>query len=376
MLAFLRVPGPKDPDAEPRPLGDVLSLSWTERVLPAIFELDAAGDAPIGERRGVSTLITESTLESFQRDGFILIEDLFDPAVDFAPLFGEFSHVLSAIAASLLAQGVVSSSYEELPFAGRLIALSTESGRNFSQAFDISLPQGGIASDTPMFLSDTVFGIITAPKVLDVIEELIGPEIASNPVQHIRMKLPAQALAAEGTRNYLTAGVAWHQDLGVLTEEADAATILSCWMAITDATVENGCLKVLPGSHRKDLVDHCPTTAGIGIPDRLLAFEEATPLPMRAGSVLIFGQNLIHGAIDNSTDDQVRISMDLRYQPPDQPSGRPDFPSFIARSASDPASVLVDPERWRRLWAGTRGRLAERELGKFNRWDADSPGCA
>jgi ectoine hydroxylase-related dioxygenase (phytanoyl-CoA dioxygenase family) len=190
------------------------------------------------------------------------------------------------------------------------------------------------------------------------------------------MKLPERALAAEGTRNYLTSSVAWHQDLGVLREEADVATIISCWMAVTDATIENGCLQVFPGSHRKDLVDHCPGTRGIGIPDRLLALEDATPLPMRAGSALLFGQNLIHGAIDNSSDDQVRISMDLRYQPPGQPNGRPDFPSFTARSASDPGSVLADPAAWRRLWAETRVRLAERELGRFNRWDADSPACA
>jgi phytanoyl-CoA hydroxylase len=329
-----------------------------------------------GERTGVPTLITESTLESFRRDGFIIIEGLFDPAVDFAPLFDEFNDVLSGIAASLLAEGVVRSAYEELAFDQRLIALSSQSGRNFSQAFDISLPQGGIAFETPMFLSDTMFGIITAPKLLDVIEELIGPEISSNPVQHIRMKLPERALAADGTRNYLTSSVAWHQDIGVLIEEADAATILSCWMAVTDATVENGCLKVIPSSHRKDLVDHCPGAKGISIPERLVTLEDSTPLPMRAGSALLFGQNLIHAAIDNSTDDQVRISMDLRYQPPHQPSGRPGFPSFLARSARDPEGVLTDPAEWRRMWAGTRDRLAERELGKFNRWDGDSPACA
>ena len=321
------------------------------------------------------TLITESTLESFRRDGFIIIEDLFDPAVDFAPLFDEFNDVLSGIAAPLLADGVVSSAYEELPFAQRLIALSAESGRNFSQAFDISLPQGGISRDTPMFLSDTLFGIITAPKLLDVVEELIGPEITSNPVQHIRMKLPERAIATDG-HNYLTSSVTWHQDLGVLIEEADAATILSCWMAVTDATLENGCLKVIPGSHRKDLVDHCPGEKGVGIPEKLLTLGDSTPLPMRAGSALLFGQNLIHAAVDNSTDDQVRISMDLRYQPPHQPSGRPDFPSFLARSESDPGAVLTDPAEWRRMWAETRDRLADRELGKFNRWDGDSPVCA
>ena len=68
----------------------------------------------------------------------------------------------------------------------------------------------------------------------------------------------------------------------MLIEEADAATILSCWMAVTDATVENGCLKVIPGSHRKDLVDHCPGEKGVGIPEKLLTLGDSTPLPMRA----------------------------------------------------------------------------------------------
>jgi phytanoyl-CoA hydroxylase len=323
----------------------------------------------------VPTLLTESVLESFQRDGYIVVEDLFDPAVDFKPLYDEWNELLSELAAGLIAEGALGSAYEELPFDQRLIAICAESGRNFSQWFDISLPQQDIAPDTPMHLSDTVFAIITGSRLLDVIEELIGPEIVSNPVQHIRMKLPERALAAEGARNYLTASVSWHQDLGVLMEEADAATILSCWMAVTDATLENGCLKVMPGSHRGDLVDHCPTGRDLGIPDKLLALQEATPVPMRAGSVLIFEQNLIHGALDNTTDDQVRISMDLRYQPPHQPSGRPDFPSFLARSA-DPAGVVSGPAEWRRLWAEALARVADRELGKFNRWDADSPTCA
>ena len=170
--------------------------------------------------------------------------------------------------------------------------------------------------------------------------------------------------------------MSWHQDVGVLTEEADAATILSCWIAVTDATVENGCLQVIPGSHHRDLVDHCPTGYDLGIPDRLLALAEAWPLPMSAGSVLIFGQQLVHASLDNVTRDEVRISMDLRFQPPDQPSGRPDFPSFLVRSANKPKEVLDDPDEWRRLWADARLRLSERELPKFHRWDADSPSCA
>jgi ectoine hydroxylase-related dioxygenase (phytanoyl-CoA dioxygenase family) len=162
----------------------------------------------------------------------------------------------------------------------------------------------------------------------------------------------------------------------VLTEEADAATILSVWVPVTDATVENGCLQVIPGSHRRDLLDHCPTSGNLGIPDKLLKLQEAVPVPMRAGSALIFGQQLIHGSRDNVTRDEVRISMDLRYQPAGQPSGRPDFPSFPARSAARPDSVLRDPEEWRRQWREAQMLLAERELPKFNRWSGDSPACA
>ena len=135
---------------------------------------------------------------------------------------------------------------------------------------------------------------------------MIGPEVVSNLVQHIRMKLPHHALSSEGESSFLAGSVSWHQDLGVLTEEADAATILSVWVPITDATVENGCLKVIPGSHRRDLLDHCPTGRDLGIPDKLLTLQEAVPVPMRAGSALIFGQQLIHGSLDNVTHDEVR----------------------------------------------------------------------
>ena len=88
------------------------------------------------------------------------------------------------------------------------------------------------------------------------------------------MKLPERADRAGAGADYLTGKVSWHQDLGVLMEEADAATILSCWIAVTDATVENGCLQVIPGSHRRDLIDHCPTGHDLGIPEQLLTLGD------------------------------------------------------------------------------------------------------
>jgi ectoine hydroxylase-related dioxygenase (phytanoyl-CoA dioxygenase family) len=190
------------------------------------------------------------------------------------------------------------------------------------------------------------------------------------------MKLPRRALTKDGAGSYLAAKVPWHQDWGVLLPEADRSTILSCWIAVTDADEENGCLQVIPGSHRSELLSHCPTDPQSSIPDRFLDLERATPLPMRAGSAVFFERSLVHGSLDNRTNDRVRISMDLRYQPIGQPSGRPQFPSFVARSARRPELVLDDPDAWAQMWLDARALLAEAGLPKFTRWDADAPFCA
>jgi hypothetical protein len=97
---------------------------------------------------------------------------------------------------------------------------------------------------------------------------------------------------------------------------------------------------------------------------------------MPAGSVLLMHQRTLHCSRDNVTGDQVRISFDLRYQPVGQPTGRPAFPGFVARSRARPERELRDPVAWARLWEDTRARLAARDTPVFNRWRADSPVCA
>jgi ectoine hydroxylase-related dioxygenase (phytanoyl-CoA dioxygenase family) len=133
---------------------------------------------------------------------------------------------------------------------------------------------------------------------------------------------------------------------------------------------------VVPRSRRQGLATHCPGGVGVHIPDKLFAIEEALPLPMRKGDVLLLHRHTIHGSLDNTTDDQVRLSFDLRYQPVGQPSGRPVFPGFVARSAAQPAAVLRDPMAWAESWYDARERLAGQHNPTLNRWRADAPVCA
>jgi phytanoyl-CoA hydroxylase len=73
--------------------------------------------------------------------------------------------------------------------------------------------------------------------------------------------------------------------------------------------------------------------------------DRALLLPMRPGSVLLMTQRTMRSSLDDATNDRVRISMDLRYQPRGQPTGRPAFAStgLVARSRAHPEPGLNEP---------------------------------
>ncbi len=321
-------------------------------------------------------VLSGTQLRHLADEGYLVVEDVFDPVRDLQPLIAEYDDVLDGIATALHAEGVIGSAYRDLSFYDRLIQVYAESGRNFIRHFDISLPQSGIRHDTPVHLGPAVFELLTHPRLLDAIEDVIGPEIYASPVQHIRMKLPKRAIAAQHRNDGLISDIPWHQDNGQILPEADDTVVLTVWIAVTDATPENGCLQVVPRSHRGDVVTHCPGINGLSIPEQLFAARQAVPLPMRAGSILLLHRRIIHASLPNVTEDQVRLSFDLRYQPIGQPTGRPAFPGFIARSAAHPESVVRDPAAWAQAWYDTRSRLADKESPNVERWQAGVGVCA
>ena len=320
--------------------------------------------------------LSSAQLEQFDRDGFLAVENVLDPVRDLQPVLDEYNGILDGIVDGLIDEGALTNRYGDLPFPDRLMRVCMESGRHFSQYFDISLPQKGVKYDTPMHHGPAVFQLLTNPKLLDVVQSIVGPEIESNPVQHIRTKLPKKAIPEGMGYNGLIAKVDWHQDNGVILEEADESDILTVWLPLMDATVENGCLQVIPRSHRQGIEDHCPTDNGLRIPANVLPLEQATPAPVPAGGVLLLTQRTIHSSLDNVTEDQVRISLDLRYQRVGVPTGRPSFPAFVARSAARPEQALADPAKWARLWLDAREALARAEDPRYNRWDGTAPACA
>ncbi|MDE0449250.1 MAG: phytanoyl-CoA dioxygenase family protein [Spirochaetaceae bacterium] len=316
-------------------------------------------------------------LSRFERDGYLRVVGVLEPAAVVEPLFAEYEQVLDRLAHELRDRGEIASTHADLGFAERLIRIYRESGRDHSRYFDPSLLTRGVTPDTPFWAGPAVFRIITHESVLDLVECLIGPEIYSNPVQHIRIK-PPERLLPDGATDVLARANPWHQDNGVVDPVADGSDMLTVWIALSDAPVERGCLQVIPGSHRQALRTHCPNIPGrpLAIPDALLDLDRATPVPVRSGDVILMHRHTIHGSLPNVSDD-IRWSLDLRYNPTGQPTGRPEFPGFIARSRRDPDSELRDPEAWAKLWSGARDRLAVHPPTKpAHRWRGTEPVCA
>ena len=100
--------------------------------------------------------------------------------------------------------------------------------------------------------------------------------------------------------------VAWHQDYSYWTRTKPIAH-LTCWCALDDATIENGCLQYISGSHRWGLLPK-PVIAGDlqGIKDFLnkeqqQQFKQPVPAPVKAGEAIFHRSLTLHGSGENKS---------------------------------------------------------------------------
>lgn len=109
-------------------------------------------------------------------------------------------------------------------------------------------------------------------------------------------------------------GQALHQDNFYL--RAEPGTCLAAWMALDPADEANGCMQVVPGSHRWPIL--CTTKA-----DTTISFTDVTvdlptgqriePVRMRPGDVLFFNGSLVHGSLPNTSPDRFRRALIGHY---------------------------------------------------------------
>ena len=129
-------------------------------------------------------------------------------------------------------------------------------------------------------------------RLLGGIESLIGPDIGLHHSK-LNMKPPHVGSAVE-----------WHQDLAYFPHTND--DLVTALIYLDDATLENGCLQVIPGLHKAYLDHHDEDGRFSGlITDRLLQDEtrRAEPLAAPAGSVILMHCLLPHSSLPNRSSE-------------------------------------------------------------------------
>lgn len=152
--------------------------------------------------------------------------------------------------------------------------------------------------------------IAHSPNVLDAVEGLIGPNILCF-YGSLFIKAP-----------YDNAGtVPWHQDGGYFSKSSEG--FATAWIALSESTVENGAMRVLPGTHKErrphGTVDDAEETLFYDINVRMLEAvneADAVHLVLKSGEMSFHHPDIAHASAPNNTDSW-RVGMALRYVSPD-----------------------------------------------------------
>jgi phytanoyl-CoA hydroxylase len=198
----------------------------------------------------------------------------------------------------------------------------------------------------PHKISPVMHDALHLPAVVDVLTRVIGPDVKA--MQSMLF------IKAEGKP-----GQAWHQDEFFIPSRDRSLT--GVWIALDDATIENGCLWVLPGSHRR----------GVLYPDRehddeqfdctIEAFdfpyrdEDAVPVEMPAGAALVFNGYLLHRSLPNTSSQGMRRALVNHYMsaqsllpwmrvPDGVHVGKHDHRDIVLVAGSDPYAYKGTPD--------------------------------
>jgi ectoine hydroxylase-related dioxygenase (phytanoyl-CoA dioxygenase family) len=286
----------------------------------------------VGQARSDDRMHSRLT-EQLDEQGYVILRGLVEPQV-VAEARADIGGLVDELAAGLIREGQVQSSFSEEPFETRIYQLYRNCLDRAPQSFRRELHLPGI------------FGYFFHPGLLGLVESVLGGEIRLYPNYTVRPKLPDW----EGTRIW------WHQDGGythfvhtddsVREDAVEELRMLNVWSPLVPAREENGCMQFVPGSHKLGVVPHVSRRYYLEIVDPRYTplFEKAVSIELNPGDVALFSNLLFHQGLPNRSP-TVRWNLDWRYQDARQPTLRRDQ-GHIARSRSNPGRVVQSAGEW------------------------------
>jgi hypothetical protein len=267
-------------------------------------------------------MLSTEQIQRYHDDGFLIVRGLFTNA-ELQPVIDAIDEKVNALARKLYDAGQISERYDSEGFLTRLSQIE-----QFFPGAATLIHTGGV-------LPNAFANIWSSQKLLDIIEQILGPEIAGHPVWNLRSKTPHNPLAT----------VPWHQDTAYLAAGSEQTFQPTAWIPLVDANEVNGCMQVVRGGHRGEKVfqHHLENTRGhkdswyLYIDERDLPDGDVVTCTMNKGSVLLLNNLIPHRSTENFSN-IIRWSIDLRWQRPGEPSGMEDIKEpILMRTASNPS---------------------------------------
>jgi phytanoyl-CoA hydroxylase len=218
-------------------------------------------------------MITTQQLQSFKDSGYFIMENVFSPQ-EMDVLTAKIDHFVDEHNLSLKASGA-------------------QGQGSIDRADQITFTSHLVKKDA-LFQQ-----FCSQPMFIDLTTKLLGPDVALYWDQAV-YKRP------ETHKDF-----PWHQDNGyglVLSEP-----YVTCWIALEDATVENGCIWVMPETHQQGIVEHRKTPIGWQC---YFGDDPGTPVPLKKGSMAVFSSLLFHRSGPNVSD-HIRKGYIVQYFPTD-----------------------------------------------------------
>jgi hypothetical protein len=218
-----------------------------------------------------TTSLTDDQIAAFHRDGFVRLERFADEAVG----------------RTMLARVIE-------------LARAAADGHDISPPFVMPEQQPGLGErPAPEDLVSKIFRLardpafhqfVTRPDVTAIARDLIDTEDLDCFLSQFIFKNPGAW------------GQPWHQDSFYFPFDP-ARPVVGLWLAVTEATLDNGCLHVVPGSHTEPVHHHIPDArpgANYGYVEIVdHDMSGAIPVLMQPGDLLVFDSHLMHRSTDN-----------------------------------------------------------------------------
>ncbi len=274
--------------------------------------------------------LSEDQLRHFHEDGFLIIRDFF-ALEQLQPVIEWINGLVDDLAERLYAAGKIPDKHADEGFYTRLTKLEQD------------FPGASVLLHIYGVLGQALADLWGSKELLDVVEQILGPEIAGHPVWNLRTKTPLNPLAT----------VPWHQDTAYLAPGAEHTLQPTAWIPFVDANTINGTLQVLRGGHRSGKVfRHRPERSRghekswyIYIADEDLPEGEVVTCEMPMGSLLLINQLIPHRSTENLSD-KIRWSVDLRWQRPSEPSGFETVKECILMRTAKEPNFRIDWTAW------------------------------